>query len=203
MWINRKILARSFLFSGLILSMSQAKTAIAFLSIKSERDPLQKNDLLRRIHWTLGADSNFVSYSEEEIEASFKKVALKDVDIDTLGAKAVCELLNAQFILFAHLDPVTIQDKRIIWMPWSHKVKWMQAVQFRIRDVSGNLKFDTTVTAELNLKEHALGNYPRLAELSPLLRDELKGRLLAVLADNISKAASAKLSGLVNINKKK
>jgi hypothetical protein len=157
-----------------------AKPTVAFLGISRDSDPLLSGDVTKRIQWELGTDSGVTSLSAEEISVVFAKGLLHEPEAVAADMPKLAKGLGAQYYAFGRLEPVAVKSKRVIWMPWSLKLKWSQGLRLRILDGSnGDLVFDGLVTAEVPEKGFLVPPEADMHKLSPMDR-EVRTRKMAM-----------------------
>ncbi|MEO6096267.1 MAG: hypothetical protein ABIW76_11405 [Fibrobacteria bacterium] len=160
-----------------------AKPTVAFLGISRDSDPLLRGDLGKRIQWELGTDTGVTSFSAEEISVVFSKGLLKEPEAVPADMPKLAKGLGAQYYAFGRLEPVAVKSKRVIWMPWSLKLKWSQGLRLRILDGSnGNLVFDGLVTAEVPESGFLMPPEADMNKLSPMERDTRTRKMAMAVA---------------------
>jgi hypothetical protein len=160
-----------------------AKPTVAFLGVSRDSDPQLCGDVTKRIQWELGADTSVRSLSAEEISVVFAKGLLQEPEAAPADMPKLAKGLGAQFYAFGRLEPVAVQSKRIIWMPWSLKLKWTQGMRLRILDGSnGEVVFDGVVAAEVPEKGFLMPPEADMDKLSPMEREARTRKMALAVA---------------------
>jgi hypothetical protein len=177
--IMKTLLALALGLGFLVLDL-HAKPTVAFLGLTRDSDPRISGDIARRIQWDLAADTGLTAFSAEEMDALYAKGLLKDPEVTAADMPKLAKGLGAQYYAFGRLEPIAVKSKRVIWMPWSLKLKWSQGLRLRILDGSnGNLVFDGLVTAEVPEKGFLIPPEADMHKLPPM-ECEVRTRKMAM-----------------------
>jgi hypothetical protein len=188
-----KTLLALALGSGLLVLDLHARPTIAFLGLSRDSDPRVSGDIARRIQWELGADTGLAAFSAEEVAALFAKGVLSGPEAAPADMPKLAKGLGAQYYAFGKLEAAAVTSKRIIWKPWSLKVKWTQGLRLRVLDGSnGQVVFDALVTCEVPEKALFSAPHADLGRLSPLER-ESRLRIMSTAVSLESAKALAKV----------
>lgn len=171
-----------------------AKPSLAFLGLGSDSDPRVSQSIAQGIQWELAGDTALFAYPGNEIALLFAKGVLRDPEAGPLDMPRLSKALGAQYYAFGTLEPIAMQSKRILWMPWSIRVKWTQGMRLRVVDgATGSVIYDGLVTAEVPEKASFSAPESRLGNLSPLDRESR----LRIMAAAVSAESARTLSKVV------
>jgi hypothetical protein len=191
--IMKTLLALALGFGFLVLDI-HAKPTVAFLGLTRDSDPRISGDIARRIQWELGADTGLAAFSAEEVAVLYAKGLLSEPEAVPADMPKLAKGLGAQYYAFGKLENVAVTSKRIIWMPWSLKVKWTQGLRLRVLDGSnGGVVFDGLVTCEVPEKATFSAPDANLGKLSPLEREARLRIMAAAVSVESAKALSKAL----------
>ena len=192
--IMKTLLALALGLGFLILDL-HAKPTVAFLGLTRDSDPRISGDISRRIQWDLSADTGLAAFSAEEVDALYSKRLLLDPEAAPADMPKLAKGLGAQYYAFGKLEKVAVTSKRIIWKPWSLKVKWTQGLRLRVLDGSnGLIVFDGLVTCEVPEKASFSAPDADLNKLSPLERESRLRIMAAAVSAESAKALSKVLT---------
>jgi hypothetical protein len=176
---------------GFMVLDLRANPTVAFLGISRDSDPLLGADVTKRIQWELGTDTAVTSLSADEISVVFAKGLLQEPEAVPADMPKLAKGLGAQYYAFGRLEPVAVKSKRVIWMPWSLKLKWSQGLRLRILDGSnGNLVFDGLVTAEVPEKGFLMPPEADMGKLPPMDREARARKMAMAIAVESAKAVA-------------
>ncbi|MDB5051737.1 MAG: hypothetical protein JWO30_4808 [Fibrobacteres bacterium] len=184
---------------GFLALDSHAKPSIAFLGLGRESDPQFSEAISKRIQWELSADTALYTYSNDEVALLFAKGILREPEAGPNDMPNLSKGLGAQYYAFGKLEPIAVASKRIMWMPWSIKVKWTQGLRLRVLESNGTVVFDGLVTAEV--PEKALFTAPdgKLGSMAPLERETYLRTMSAAVsvesARTVAKVLKEKAAG--------
>ena len=191
--IMKTLLALALGLGFLALDL-HAKPTVAFLGLTRDSDPRISGDIARRIQWDLAADTGLTAFSAEEMDALYAKGLLKDPEVTAADLPKLAKGLGARFYAFGKLENVAVTSKRILWKPWSLKVKWTQGLRLRVFDgTNGQIVFDGLVTCEVPEKAVFSAPDADLNKLSPLERDSRLRIMAAAVSVESAKALSKAL----------
>ncbi|MDB5106654.1 MAG: hypothetical protein JWP91_4343 [Fibrobacteres bacterium] len=177
-----------------------ARPTVAFLGLDPESNPQISGDIAKRIHWELSADTGLSAFTLDEVSQLFAKGILAGPEAAPADMPKLAKGLGAQYYAFGKLEPIAVTSKRILWMPWSLKVKWSQGMRLRILDgTNGQVVFDGLVTGEIPEKALFMGPDGRMGDLSPLERESRMRKMAAVVsvesAKTVAKVVKEKAAG--------
>lgn len=188
--IMKTLLALALGFGFLVLDL-HAKPTVAFLGLTLDSDPRISGDIARRIQWDLAADTGLTAFSAEEMDVLFAKGLLKDPAVSAADMPKLAKGLGAGYYAFGKLENTAVTSKRILWKPWSLKVKWSQGMRLRVLDgTDGKTVFDGLVTSEVPEKASFSAPDADLGKLSPLDRDSRLRIMAAAVAAESAKVLS-------------
>jgi hypothetical protein len=188
-----KTLALALGLGFLILDL-HAKPTIAFLGLTGDSDPRISGDIARRIQWDLAADTGLSTFSAEEMNVLYAKGLLKGPEVTPADMPKLAKGLGAQYYAFGKLENAAVTSKRILWKPWSLKVKWTQGLRLRMLDGSnGHVAFDGLVTCEVPEKAVLWAPNADLGKLSPLERESRLRIMSAAVSVEAAKALAKAL----------
>lgn len=197
--IMKTLLALALGMGFLVLDI-HAKPTLAFLGLTRDSDPRMSGDIARRIQWNLAADTALIAFSAEEVNVLFSKGLLMDPEAVPADMPKLAKGLGAQYYAYGKLEAIAVTSKRVIWMPWSLKVKWSQALSLRVLDGSnGRIVFDGLVTGEVPEKASFTGPDANLGKLSPLERESRLRIMAAAVSLESAKALSKVLTEIPGI----
>lgn len=180
---------------GFMVLDLHAKPTVAFLGVSRDSDPLLNGEVTKRIQWELAADTGVTSLSAEEISVVFAKGLLREPEAVPADLPKLSKELGARYYAFGRLESVAVKSKRVIWMPWSLKLKWSQGLRLRILDGSdGSLVFDGLVTAEVPEKGFMTPPEADMGKLSPMDREARTRKMAMAVAVESAKTIAKVLA---------
>jgi hypothetical protein len=184
----KTLLAVALGFGFLVLDL-HAKPTVAFLGVSPESDPQLSGAVAKQIQFELGADTGLSVFSAGDVSMLYAKGLLQEPEAVPADMPRLAKGLGAQYYAFGKLEPVALQSKRIIWMPWSLKVKWSQGLRLRVLDGSnGQVVFDGLVKGEIPEKAFMTAPEGKLDAMSPLERDARIRKMAAAVSIESAKA---------------
>lgn len=186
--IMKTLLALALGLGFLFLDL-HAKPTVAFLGLSRDSDPRVSGDIARRIQWELGADTGLTAFSAEEVAVLYAKGVLTGPEAAPADMPKLAKGLGSQYYAFGKLEAAAVTSKRIIWKPWSLKVKWTQGLRLRVLDGSnGKVVFDGVVTCEVPEKASFSRPDADLGKLSPMERESRLRIMAAAVSVDAAKA---------------
>lgn len=175
--------------AGVLVSLSQAKTSVAFLGIDPETDPLFGRALTALIHQDLAADTGLASLPPRDVSAFLARAALAKPEAGAAEIGLLKRNLEASYYAFGRLEDLRVSNKRIWWKPWAVATEWTRILHLRVLDgATGETIFDGRIPALIAEKNLFTGPDGRLSEAGALERDRQYRRMLPFLSAEAVKA---------------
>lgn len=191
--------AKTLLALGLALGFlaleTRAKTTVAFLGIDPDTDPLFGRALTGLIRQDLAADTALASLPSRSVEEFQRKAGIAGSDAGPADIPLLKRGLEARYYAFGRLQELTVENKRVWWMPWSVRTKWTRTLRLRVVDGgTGETVFDGVVPAEIPEKNFLKGPDKDLTGKGASERDSRYRRMLPFLSSETAKALSKVVS---------
>lgn len=168
------------------------KPTVAFLGLDDEADPMVAKAITDAIRRQLDADSALLSTPDERIALVFGKGLLRKPEAGPADVVNLARVVGARFYAFGKLERISVTSKRVLWMPWSVKVQWDQAVRLRVIDsAQGAVVFDSRVDAAVPEKALFMGPEENWSRMAPLEREK-RMRIMAAAVSEVSAKAISK-----------
>lgn len=168
------------------------KPTVAFLGLDDEADPMVAKAITDAIRRRLDADSALLSAPDERIALVFGKGLLRKPEAGPADVLNLARVVGARYYAFGKLERIGVTSKRVIWMPWSVKVQWDQAVSLRVIDsAQGEVVFDGRVDAAVPEKALFTGPEENWNRMAPLDREK-RMRIMATAVSEVSAKAISK-----------
>jgi hypothetical protein len=174
---------------GFLALETRAKTTVAFLGIDPDTDPLFGRTLTGLIRQDLAADTALSSLPGKAVEEFLRKADLGRPEAGPADIPLLKRGLEARYYAFGRLQELTVENKRVWWMPWSVRTKWTRTLRLRVVDGgTGETVFDGVVPAEIPEKNFLQGPDKDLSGKGASERDRRYRRMLPFLSSEAAKA---------------
>lgn len=176
---------------GFLALETHAKTVVAFLGIDPDTDPRFGKALSTLIHQELAADTALVSLPPKAIDDFLAKRELVLMETGPADIAKLKQGLDAGFYAIGWLEPLSVANKRVWWMPWSVRTNWTQDLRLRVLDgKTGEVVYDAKVPVEIPEKHFLSGPEGNHSKQGALERDSRYRRMLPLLSAETAKAVS-------------
>lgn len=174
---------------GFLALDTRAKTPVAFLGIDPDTDPLFGRALANLIHQDLAADTALASLPAKAVDEFMRKASLERPEAGPADIARLKLGLEARYYAFGRLEALTVENKRVWWMPWSIRTKWTRTVRLRVLDgATGETVFDGLVPTVIPEKHFLKGPDADMGRKSALERDRRYRGMLPFLSSETAKA---------------
>lgn len=174
---------------GFLALDSRAKTPVAFLGIDPDTDPLFGRALTGLIHQDLAADTALSSLPPKAVDEFMRKAAFESPQAGPADIARLKLGLEAKYYAYGRLEALTVENKRVWWMPWSVRTQWTRTVRLRVLDgATGETVFDGLVPTVVPEKHFMKGPDGDMARKSAVERDRRYRGMLPFLSSETAKA---------------
>lgn len=176
---------------GFLALETRAKTTVAFLGIDPDTDPRFGKALSILIHQELAVDTALVSLPPKVVAGFLAKGELVLMETGPADIAKLKQGLDAGFYALGWLEPLTVANKRVWWMPWSVRTNWSQELRLRVLDGNtGEVVYDGRVPIQIPEKHFLSGPEGNHSRQGALERDTRYRRMLPLLSSETAKAVS-------------